>query len=52
MSDEDPIVAYLAGDASVSLNAAELAEMEEIRMALADAATWVEPRASLEQRVI
>jgi hypothetical protein len=52
MSDEDPIVAYLAGDTSVSLNAAELAEMEEIRIALADGATWVEPPASLEQRVI
>src|SRR6478752_10667798 len=42
MSDEDPIVAYLAGDTSVSLDPAELA----------DGATWVEPDASLQQRII
>jgi hypothetical protein len=52
MSDEDPIVAYLAGDTSVSLDPAELAEMEKIRIALADGATWVEPDASLQQRII
>src|SRR6185312_4059660 len=52
MSDEDPIVAYLVGDTSVSLDPAELAEMEKIRIALADGATWVEPVASLEQRII
>src|SRR6476661_1224950 len=52
MSDENPIVAYLAGDTSVSLSPAELAEMEKIRIALADGATWVEPVASLEQRII
>src|SRR6185437_11383964 len=52
MSDENPIVAYLAGDTSVSLSPAELAEMEKIRIALADGAAWVEPVASLEQRII
>jgi len=52
MSDENPIVAYLAGDTSVSLSPAELAEMEKIRIALADGATWVEPDASLQQRII
>ena len=52
MSDEDPIVAYLAGDTSVSLDPAESAEMEKIRIALADGATWVEPDASLQQRII
>src|SRR6516165_2497384 len=51
MSDEDRIVAYLAGDASVSLDPAELAEMDKIRIALADGATWVEPDASLERRI-
>src|SRR6478672_3837392 len=52
MSDENPIVAYLAGDTSVSLSPAELAEMEKIRIALADGAAWVEPVASLQQRII
>jgi hypothetical protein len=51
MSDEDRI-AYLAGDTGVSLDPAELAEMEKIRIALADEASWVEPDASLEQRII
>ena len=51
MSDQDRI-AYLAGDADASLDPAELAEMEKIRIALADGATWVEPDASLEQRVV
>src|SRR6478752_731644 len=52
MSDENPIVAYLAVGTSVSLSPAELAEMEKIRIALADGAAWVEPVASLEQRII
>jgi hypothetical protein len=51
MSEEDRI-AYLAGETGVFLDPAELAEMEKIRIALADEASWVEPNASLEQRII
>jgi hypothetical protein len=51
MSEEDRI-AYFAGDTSVSLDSTEVAAIENIRNALSDQATWVEPDASLEQRIV
>jgi len=51
MSDDDR-VAYLAGDDAAPLTAAERAEMDDLRGALADPAVWMEPDADLEERVV
>jgi hypothetical protein len=50
-SDDDRI-AYLAGDAVDSLDASERAQLDELREALREPATWVEPDASLEDRIV
>jgi hypothetical protein len=52
MSSDDDRVAELAGDDGVSLDPAELEELEELRALLADPAVWAEPDASLEDRVV
>ena len=50
-SDDDRL-AYLAGDAVESLSAQERAELDELREMLRAPATWVEPDAALEDRVV
>lgn len=53
MTDEERI-AYLAGDLEQppSLSDADRAELDELRAVLGDAAMWVEPDSSLEDRVV
>jgi hypothetical protein len=51
MSDDDRI-AYLAGDDVASLDAAERAELDDLRNLLADPSMWAEPDPSLQQRVV
>jgi hypothetical protein len=52
MSTDDDRVADLAGDDGVSLDPADLEELEELRALLADSSVWAEPDASLEDRVV
>jgi hypothetical protein len=52
MSSDDDRVAELSGDDGVSLDPAELEELDELRALLADPAVWAEPDASLEDRVV
>src|SRR3954452_712112 len=52
MSSDDDRVAELAGDDGVSLDPADVEELEELRALLADPAVWAEPDASLEDRVV
>src|SRR5882757_337087 len=52
MSTDDDRVAELAGDDGVSLDPADLEEMEGLRALLADPSVWAEPDASLEDRVV
>src|SRR5215211_5394349 len=52
MSTDDDRVAELAGDDGVSLDPADMEELEELRALLADPAVWAEPDASLEDRVV
>jgi hypothetical protein len=52
MSTDDDRVAELAGDDGVSLDPADLEELEELRALLADPSVWAEPDASLEDRVV
>jgi Anti-sigma-K factor rskA len=51
MSNDDRI-AYLAGDDSASLTAAERAELDELRAVLTQGAVWVEPDEDLEEAVV
>jgi hypothetical protein len=50
-SDDDRI-AYLTGEGVDSLDARERAELDELRALLAQPATWVEPDAGLEDRIV
>ena len=43
---------YLAGEANVELDAAEQAELDELRALLADPTLWSEPPAELEDSVV
>src|SRR6476620_10045164 len=43
---------YLAGEANVELDAAEQAELDELRALLADPTLWAEPPAALEDSVV
>ena len=52
MSSDDDRVAELAGEDGLSLDPADLEELEELRALLADPAVWAEPDASLEDRVV
>jgi len=52
MSNDDDRVAELAGDDGVSLDPADLEELEELRALLADPSVWAEPDAALEDRVV
>ena len=51
VSDDDRI-AYLAGEPVPSLSAHERAELDEVRDLLSTPATWEEPAAGLEDRVV
>lgn len=51
VSDNDRI-AYLSGEQVESLDAAERAELDELRAVLASPASWVEPTEDLEDRVL
>ena len=52
MSSDDDRVAELAGEDGVSLDPADVEELEELRALLADPAVWAEPDAALEDRVV
>jgi len=52
MSTDDDRVAELAGDDGVSLDPADLEELEGLRALLADPSVWAEPDDSLEDRVV
>jgi Anti-sigma-K factor rskA, C-terminal len=49
---DDDRIAYLAGDAVESLSARERAELDELREALREPATWIEPTPGLEDRIV
>jgi hypothetical protein len=49
---DDDRIAYLAGDAAESLSARERAELDELREALREPATWIEPTPGLEDRIV
>ena len=49
---DDDRISYLAGDAAESLTTQERAELDELRELLRAPATWVEPDAGLEDRVV
>jgi hypothetical protein len=49
---DDDRIGYLAGDAVESLSARERAELDELRNALREPATWIEPDAGLEDRIV
>jgi Anti-sigma-K factor rskA, C-terminal len=49
---DDDRIAYLAGDAVESLSARERAELDELRDALREPATWIEPSPGLEDRIV
>src|SRR5437016_2451829 len=49
---DDDRTAYLAGEDRGSLTAGERAELDELRGLLTSEATWAEPDASLEDRVV
>ena len=51
-SSDDDRIGYLAGDAVESLSARERAELDELRDLLRAPATWVEPDAGLEDRIV
>jgi hypothetical protein len=51
-SHEDDRIAYLAGEEAASLSASERAELEDLRGHLSAKATWVEPDADLENRIV
>ena len=50
--NEDPEVAYLAGDDNARVGPAERAELDKLRDVLADPAVWVEPRADLQEQIV
>ncbi len=50
--DDDDRIAYLAGEEAASLNASERADLEHLRGHLSAKATWVEPDAGLEDRIV
>jgi Anti-sigma-K factor rskA len=49
---DDDRISYLAGDAVESLSAQERAQLDEVREALREPATWAEPDAGLEDRIV
>ncbi|HEY7007335.1 MAG TPA: anti-sigma factor [Jatrophihabitantaceae bacterium] len=49
---DDERVAYLVGDETQPLGAAERAELDQVRELLGDEAVWAEPDPGLQQRVI
>jgi hypothetical protein len=49
---DDDRIAYLAGDAVESLSPRERAELDELRDALREPATWIEPSPGLEDRIV
>jgi hypothetical protein len=49
---DDDRIAYLAGDAVESLSARERAELDELRDALREPATWIEPNPGLEGQIV
>src|SRR5882672_8640191 len=51
MSDNDR-VAYLTGDTRVRLDPLERAELDELRLVLAEPALWVEPDPALQERIV
>ena len=51
MSDNDR-VAYLTGDTRARLDATERAELDELRLVLAEPAVWVEPDPALQERIV
>jgi hypothetical protein len=51
-ANDDERIAYLAGDATESLSADERAQLDDLRDMLRSQATWVEPDAGLEDRVV
>ncbi len=52
MTDDDDRIAYLEGDDLGTLDPADRAELDALRALLADASTWIEPPASLEDDVV
>ena len=50
--NDDPQIAYLAGDDNARVSPAERAEIDKLRDVLADPAVWVEPRADLQERIV
>jgi anti-sigma-K factor RskA len=50
--DEEPEVAYLAGDDNARVGPAERAELDKLRDVLADPAVWVEPREDLQEQIV
>ena len=49
---DDARVSYLSGDDGVALDAADQAELDELRALLADPTLWAEPPAALEDSVV
>jgi len=50
--NDDPQIAYLAGDDNARVSPAERAEIDKLREVLADPAVWVEPRADMQERIV
>ncbi len=51
-SHDDDRIAYLAGEETASLSASDRADLEDLRGHLRAEATWIEPDAGLEDRVV
>jgi hypothetical protein len=49
---DDDRISYLAGEAVESLSAQERAQLDELREALREPATWAEPDGGLEDRIV
>ena len=49
---DDARIGYLSGDEGVVLDAADQAELDELRALLADPTLWAEPPAELEDSVV
>lgn len=50
--NHDNRIAYLAGDTTTPIDAAERAELDALRGLIAEPAVWVEPSPSLEDRIV
>lgn len=52
MTHDEDRIGYLAAEGGGSLSASERAELDRLRALLATPATWAEPDAGLEHRVV